>query len=288
MIRSSQQSAQFAPSLNLDFRSGVMPPGLTFIRNSVATRINPSGVLETVAAHTPRFDYDPVTGQLRGLLIEETRTNSCLYSEQLDQATWGKSLLTVTADATTAPSGGTSAELMVPTATVGHHYPSPGVLSFVSGNTYTMSIFVKPAGYTVVSLQTINTVFGNYLENRFSLTGNGAVLFTGAGCTNTITPYPNGWYRVSMTATATATLTSGGYFLIIRNGNNTSTYAGDGTSGMYFWGAQFEQGAFATSYIPTTSAAVTRQADVCRWTGIANLFNATDEGTLYVDFTRAA
>jgi hypothetical protein len=62
-----------------------------------------------------------------------------------------------------------------------------------------------------------------------------------------------------------------------------SAYAGDITKGISVYGAQFEVGSYATSYIPTLAAAVTRGADACYKTGISSLIGQT-EGTIFVDF----
>ncbi|NBT76715.1 MAG: hypothetical protein EBT15_12275, partial [Betaproteobacteria bacterium] len=66
----------------------------------------------------------------------------------------------------------------------------------------------------------------------------------------------------------------------------SASYTGDGFSGLYLWGAQLEAGSFATSYIPTTSAAVTRNADAASMTGtnFSSWFN-NGEGTIYAETT---
>ena len=68
--------------------------------------------------------------------------------------------------------------------------------------------------------------------------------------------------------------------------NGTVTYDGNGTSGIYLWGAQLEEGAFPSSYIPTTTAAATRSADVASITGTAfSGWYRQDEGTFYGEAT---
>lgn len=91
----------------------------------------------------------------------------------------------------------------------------------------------------------------------------------GAGAVSgAIQALANGWYRCIVIATASAT---GNTIFSPRlaSGNNNSSYDGDGTSGIHLWGAQFEAGAFATSYVPTTTASATRNADVVSLAGAA-------------------
>jgi hypothetical protein len=92
----------------------------------------------------------------------------------------------------------------------------------------------------------------------------------------------NGWYRCSLSAASTATAT--GYFDLFLHNGSSGNYTGDGTSGIYIWGVQLEAGAFATSYIPTVAAQVTRNADAASMTGsnFTSWFNNA-EGTIYVE-----
>jgi hypothetical protein len=163
--------AASAASLDLSFMTpGTLPPNVTFTRASTATYFDSTGTMQTAATNTPRWDYDPVTHALRGLLIEEQRVNLLLNS-----ATLGTQSVTTTAVATT--------------------------LSFYGTGTVTLS-------------------------------GTSTGSLVGTGATN----------RVALTFTPTA-------------GTLTCTVTGSVTN------AQVEAGAFATSYIPTTAASVTRLND---------------------------
>jgi hypothetical protein len=115
----------------------------------------------------------------------------------------------------------------------------------------------------------------------------GTVASTSAG-TASITAVGNGWYRCVVIGTATTTGTNTLFFQL----SNTSasadvSYTGDGTSGIFIWGAQLEAGAFATSYIPTVASTVTRSADVATINTLSPFFNAT-EGTMFAQFDSAA
>jgi hypothetical protein len=206
----------------------------------------------------PRFDYDPVTLAPRGLLIEEQRTNLRTYSQEFDNVGWGKTGATVTANSTTSPDGTVNADSLIEdTATSTHEVLQSGALTAAA---HTFSAFVKANGRSWVRL----FVFQSGLVGAsvwFNVT-TGVVGTVGSGATNaTITNFGSGWYRCSFTFTALAAAASS-YIQIATADNGPSSYTGNGTSGLFIWGAQTEAGAFATSYIPTVASTVTRAADI--------------------------
>lgn len=224
----------------------------------------------------PRFDYDPVTLAPRGLLIEEQRTNLLLRSEEFGNASWSKINGSVTANATTSPDGTVDADLFIPdtTAAVQHRIDQTPVSSAVA---QVFSVFVKASGYTWISLR-IGTV-----GRSFNIV-NGTVGTAGT-MTGTITSFGNGWYRCAIAVPSPLAND------ICRINVETSdaiagTFTGDGTSGIFIYGAQLEAGAFATSYIPTVASQVTRTVDVAliQAPNFASWFNTT-EGTLLVEAT---
>jgi hypothetical protein len=207
-----------------------------------------------------RFDYDPVTLAPKGILIEEQRTNLFTYSEQFDNAAWTKSNSTVTANAATSPDGTATADALIETTATGTHVTYQ-VFTFVAATAYTYSAYVKANGRTKFDFASLS---GFSPGASFDLT---AVTATPLGVTSaaTITAVGNGWYR----CTATRTSAGGSDQAQIRlvDAAGASTYTGDGTSGLFIYGAQLEAGAFATSYIPTVASQVTRSADVATMTG---------------------
>jgi hypothetical protein len=243
-------------------------------------------VLSSASANTPRFDYDPVTLAARGLLIEEQRTNLLTYSEQFDNvAGWTKSAVTVSANAVVSPDGTQDAEKVIEDNTTAGHYVVCNP-SFTSGTTYSASVFAKASERSALQILLTSSAFGANVVGAFNLSTVAASFSGGTGTAVSITSVGNGWYRCILTVQATATATAN---LQIRLSNtysaaSPSSYAGDGTSGLYLWGAQLEAGAFATSYIPTTTAQVTRIADSASMTGtnFSSWYNAT-EGTLYAE-----
>jgi hypothetical protein len=223
----------------------------------------------TAAYYAPRFDYNPSTLQPLGLLIEEARTNLFLQSQFA--ASWiNFGTATQTINNAVAPDGTTTANLVSSPAATDYVYQAP---TTVIGTSYAFSFFVKNSTATVsfYQVRTSSTAaFG-------TLTWSGATLASATATTGTVSfaAVGNGWYRV--TAIYTATETAARHR--IGGGDNTST-----TGNILVWGAQLEAGAFATSYIPTTTTALTRSADVASMTGtnFSSWYNAS-EGTLYAE-----
>lgn len=264
---------------------------ITFTRASSATYFDSTGTLQTATTDVPRFDYNPSTLAPLGFLIEESRTNSLPRSEEFSDASWTKGGATVTADSTTAPSGTATADTLTEDTSTGQHRVYRSVSGTTNTNPYTYSIFAKAGTRTRIYIGIAegatfvrqgNAVFdlsAGTVVNASSGTGGAT------GGSATIQNVGNGWYR------CTYTLTLGGTDTSIFCDNNlvstgtTISYTGNGTSGLFLWGAQLEAGAFPTSYIPTTTTAVTRAADVASVNTLSPWYNAT-EGTIYAEFLR--
>lgn len=286
-----------APSLYLDFlkQEYVVQTDpisfeelFTFIRSTAGGRFNAAGMYEQVAADVQRIDYDPVTLLPRGLLIEEQRTNIMLRSSELDNAIWAKNGGSVTANATIAPDGTLTADKFSPNSASVTFSELQQNFSTVSGTTYTCSWFVKPAGYRYVQFVGTGGQFGTFainidlntgLETQFTA-GNSTILGRG------IISLPNGWYRVWVAATALASITNGARFGLDVIPAATSargvTWPANGTDGIFQWGGQVEVGAFPTSYIPTTTAQVTRAADAPAINTLSPWYN-TSAGTFFAE-----
>ena len=254
-------------TLDLSFlTAGALDPRITFTRASTATYFDAAGVLQTAATNTPRWDYDPVTHALRGLLIEEARTNVLLNSGRLDNVSWTATNLTVTATATSAPDGTTNAIKGTPVVAVGTHIITPSPSAITAGSTNTFSLFAKAAGYPRVYLQFTNGAQTNGAGATFNLTTGtaSAINYIGLGSGGSVgmTNIGNGWYRCAISVMFDGTSSATSAITFVDNGT-TVNFGGDGTSGLYLWGGQIETGAFATSYIPTTAASVTRAAEAC-------------------------
>jgi hypothetical protein len=275
----SRRALQTAPSFSRDFAGlktldhGV-GPAITFTRASDATYFDADGVLQTASNNVPRFDHSG--GSSLGLLIEEARTNLFERSAEFDNAYWTKERVTISSNAVTAPDGSLTADAVFETTDNGFHTVKRDG-SFTIDATNTLSFFCKANGRTVLSLQ-----IGGLNSVRFDLSAvTATVVNSTGGTTGSITSVGNGWFRCVATRQSTV---NGNATLLLYSGSDIQ-YAGDVTKGIYLWGAQAEAGAFATSYIPTTSAAATRAADSAVVTPISSFYNQA-EGTLFAEYSR--
>ena len=269
----------FASLLSLTPSVGPTP---SFTRASTGTYFNSSGVLTTAAINGPRFDhaYNGSSWVSKGLLVEEARTNLCAYSSNQLNAAWLVYNTTVTSSSETDPAGGTNAFRVAETTTSDQRHEVYISIS-PSASTFTYSVFAKAQERNWLQLTSYD--YPNSHISWFNLS-TGVVGTNAAGNTPTITPVGNGWYRCSVTRTVAST--SGQYFQTgPANGDNNGAYAGDPTKGLLIYGAQLELSAFPTSYIPTTTAAVTRSADVCQITGtdFSGFWNAS-EGSVVAEY----
>jgi hypothetical protein len=240
---------------------------LTFTRASTATRVNASGLIETVASGVPRLDY--LGSSCPKLQLEPQRTNKCPNS-----ANYGDNFINTTAtrNVVSAPTGSVEADRVLDDNTNGEHLLSQAFDSILNGQTYTVSCFFKGDG--TGGRAVIRFFVGSWTYAVYNL-ANGTVTATDGVGTASIQNYGNGWYRCILTATASTDYTPFVTQLGIANSSNSFTYQGASNLGVYFWGYQAEQGAYVTSLILTTSAAVTRLADAASKTGISSLIGST-------------
>ena len=266
-IQINTTSAVFDSSYAGDITKGILIGGIQRERSSTARTYIPT---TTAAVYGARFDHDPSTLVSKGLLIEESRTNSTLRSEDLTNATWIPLGATITGNVIASPDGLTTADRLDEDLTTQAHQVIQQAPTLTASAAYTFSIFAKAASHTSFQIVLSTVAFGGTAFANFILTGAGSV-GTSSGVTTKIESFPSGWYRCSVSI-ASVTGGASGFTQCLANNNNSSAarltiYTGTNAQTVYLWGAQLETGSFPTSYIPTTTASVVRSADVCSITG---------------------
>ena len=229
--------------------------------------------------NVPRLNYDTVGG-CPSLLLEPQRTNLVAYSEQFDNVSgWISFNATVNANSTTSPSGTLTADSFIPNTTLGDHRVNSFSFTSVLNSYYSISVYAKSNGYNFLRLSFGGGGGGGYTFFNLS---NGTLGITNSMFSNSITNVGNGWYRCTVTrqSTIAATLSMD---LYCTSADNQFSWSGNGTSGIYVWGAQLEEGAYATSIIPTVASTVTRNLDDCYITGVSTDILNASEGTFYVE-----
>lgn len=224
----------------------------------------------TVSVEQPRYEYDAATGNSQGVLSERAATNLCLFSEDFANAAWTKISMTVASNSLTvsAPDKSISVDkLIVDNAvTFGNASIRETFTKAASALTYTFSVYAKRAEFNRVQLFVNGTSISDQIAAIFDLASGTLVSITPggnfalAGSYTAIQRVGNDWYRLTLSFVSNAD-TSISSRIFVRDSTATT---GDGSSGVYVWGAQFEQSQFISSYIPTTSATVTRAKDVIK------------------------
>ena len=237
-----------------------------------------------ITDNVPRLDY--TDSSCPALLLEPQRTNADPNAEYLANRPIVVNVSTTT-NSIDSPEGVSNATLITNNTTSGQHQLTDNTLSVTSGTDYTISLFLKYNDAQYVRLQFGGTPFGSTNWQNFDVL-NGTKGSSGGGITSadaSIEEYGNGWYRCIVTADATATGSNGAFQIRILEDDNTNdipSFAGSGLS-TYAWGAQFEAGSYATSYIPTYGSSVTRVQDLNLTASPSTSYFGQTEGTIFTE-----
>ena len=260
-LRQTGPTVQYVYTYGWQAESGVATSYIA--TTSAAVSVGP-------VANVPRLDY--LNSTCPKLILEGQRTNLALNSETITAGTG----TTVSLNNAASPDGYVNADKLVENTSTGVHqtFFATSLGGSVDSSAYCISIFAKAAGRSRIFFYDNN-------QNTSGVTtfdlSSGTIVSGGGKIEN----YGNGWYRCTIFPIKNFSTTSSAFIQLISTGTTTS-YTGDGTSGALLWGRQVEAGAYATSYIPTLGAAVTRGADECSKTGISSLIGQT-EGTIYLE-----
>jgi hypothetical protein len=265
---------------------------VTFTRASSGTFVDSAGVLQTAATDVPRFDHNPTTGESLGLLVEEERTNSFAWSNSATQGeTWNNVGTQLNlASGQSDPAGGTAGIRATDANSVsaGTTLQRTSLANLTASTTISYSVWLKPIDCPndVIRLNVFANTTTDAINAAFSVSGTAITAVTtsadGTGAVSgaSFEVFPNGWYRCQLTGVpSTVTMAD------VRARVNLGSYQrAAGTDRFDWYGAQFESDAFATSYIPTSGIAATRNADLASITGSAfSSWYRQDEGTVFAD-----
>jgi hypothetical protein len=272
--RSSMIGTFENPTLDLDPSKPDTLNVITATRSGTATYTDAAGLIQTASPDTVRVDH--VDG-VPMILVEPSATNLVEYSEDFSNPYWTKSAILIDSNQTEAPNGSIVADKLMEEGVNQTHLVFKAAITDLG----TISVYAKQ-GDANNRLFQIRRDGGSNSWSWFDLQA-GTVEYQTQGVAS-IEDAGNGWHR----CTFTPTNSNGTVVFGLSNGGLTrsESYQGDGTSGVYIWGAQVEAGSVATSYIPTTSGSTaTRQADDLVITGSAfSDFYNQSEGTIYAEF----
>ena len=291
-VAASLDYPDIRPTLSLNFATDKkLDSRIRYQRPGSASYIDAKGFVRLVGDNVPRFDHDKDTGECKGLLIEETRTNINQSSTlQWVMTGWNQSRHGYEQyESETAPDGSTNAMLSYPnTGDNGSHYTYISSAGASLTGKRTISAWFKNLGTTTYYPQLRTFGRGNGVAHAtFVLTGDGTVSSAGSAKTGaTITKYPNGWYRCTLSWNDGTGHYGGGWVIGNHTSNELPSYVADTNKlkGFLVWGFQSEAGPRVTSLIPTSGIHKARGWEVPTITGtdLTDAFNPT-EGTMFYE-----
>jgi len=305
-VASSQDFPNYRPRLDLNFVAvKKLDSRLTYTREGPASYVDKNGLIKTVGYNTPRFDHDPITGESKGLLIEQSRYNMFAGTANMgsEHNCWivggprGKRGANVK-----GPDGKLTALNNIYNGTNGdlniYYSPRNGANEMTTTNntTYTMSVWAKlSAGASYITGIRLRT-YGQNISVNYNLS-TGVVVGTHENqgsdfVSSSIVEYPDNWYRCIMTFKSGTDGNQGFQIYLIAGTSESLNSSGANGESVSFWGAQLEAGSNATSFIPTddtndnnNGSKTTRGYEYLSMEGsdASDLYNAL-EGTLVAEW----
>ena len=251
-----------------DLNSNFKPLSFNFDRASSATRVNKDGLIETVGNGEPRIDYkDDSKGALK---LEPSRSNLITYSEDFSQ--WSQNQTTIVLNDIISPDGTLNAAKLTSTNAYSSIFKSG--ISAVSGSVYTLSCFFKNATSNEITLRLVSSNDSRYIFNLSDLSIRSDGAFNSGFVSAKIDVFPNDWFRCSLTFTAASTTIGVNIYPKEQDLSELNS--------VNLYGAQLEQGSYATSYIPTQGGVVTRVQEVVNNTN--SLMSGLTDMAMFVDY----
>ena len=244
----------------------------------------------TVGNASARFDYDPTTQAPRGLLIEGQTSTLNAWGEDYTNAYWTKVGSSVGATSVAGPDNvSTATRRIVESATTSQHGIRRGIAT-TAGQTYTVSVFVKPGSYDSFGFELYWSASYNAKAEVTSISGNTQTVTSASGVNATLTRTvlaASGWYRYALTFTHPSAVGAAtpDFNVFV---NQTTAYVGNGTNYMDVYGFMLEAGSGASSYIPTGASQGTRNADKMSMTDISTMQWNQTAGTFALHMDVAA
>lgn len=260
-------------------------------RATTATRVNASGLIESVASGIPRLDYFASGGVVGcpALLVEPSAANGILNSNNT-ATSWSRGANLTSGYVDVIGVSGNNLTVAVSGSNIGtgagRLQSITNNVSLASGSTYTISFLMKKTGtHTIGGYYAV--IGGLDIASGFDISGSfsSGSFYNSAPTTNRIRRVEQ-WgtdvYRCSETFTMTSgtTLTFLNFAPLSGVSNANNPVSG---SQIAFAAPQIELGAIPTSFIPTTTAPVTRNADVISVSGAVSGCIGQTEGTIYME-----
>ena len=208
-------------ALDLDFARNRASGG-TFAGLTVVRATPPTSFAETTAGTLTSFANMTLRMTDKGLLMEESRVNSCLRSQEWEHATWTytNARITPTANQATAPDGTLTADLVTEDSTSGQHSITQSI-SWTTATTYTLSFYAKAGTGSILQLTVGSAAFSGLGYVNYNVSTGVISQMGGTMVGSTITALANGWYRCTLTMLATATAAANFQLSIMATGTDT-------------------------------------------------------------------